>query len=187
MKKLAFILITFVLSNSLVLLAQDAPAFQAPGPGPERAKLGFLIGNFTTETHIMPSPMSEKETVGKGNSNLAWGVDSMFVLMNDQSLNPMMGNYKAHGVLGYDMREKKYILSMFNNFGDNPQYRGTMNGDTLTLTSKINFPQGSFDQKLVWFKEGNNVRLKIFNDMGDGYTLVIDQTATPSGEGAQTK
>lgn len=165
--------------NSTLILAQDSSPFQKPTPGPERAKLSFLVGKFATETHLMPNPMADKETVGKGTSTMSYGVDSMFLLLDDQSMNPVLGNYKAHGVLGYDIRDGKYVLSMFNNFGDNPQYRGTMSGDTLTLTSKVDFPGGSFDQKLVWFKEGGKIRLKIYNDMGDGYSLAIDETATP--------
>ena len=180
MKKNIPIICELLLLVSFTLFAQDDSPFPKPVRGPERSKLAFLVGSFTTETHIMPGPMASDGATGKGTSVLAWGVDSMFVILDDQSVNTMMGNYKAHGVLGYDMRDNKYVLSMFNNFGDNPQYHGTLSGDTLTMTSKIQFPGGSFDQKLVWYKQGNLNQLKIFNDMGNGFVLVIDQTATPS-------
>jgi len=164
------------------LAAQDM--MQPPAPGPERAKLAFLTGTFTTETHMPPSPMNAQEVVGKGTSTLSYGVDSMFILLDDQSDNPVFGKYKAHGVLGYNRQDSNYVLSMFNNFGDAPQYKGTFSGDTLVLTAKIEFPAGSFDQKLAWFKDGSNVRLKIYNDMGQGPMLVIDQIATPvAGKG----
>jgi hypothetical protein len=178
MKEIFTTMVAVFAMNATSIFAQDSSPFQRPAPGPERAKLSFLVGRFTTEIHLMPSPMSDRETVGKGTSSMMWGVDSMYILLDDQSENPVLGSYKAHGVLGYNMRENKYVLSMFNNFGDNPQYRGSMSGDTLTLSSKVEFPGGSFDQKLVWFKEWNKIRLKIYNDMGDGSSLVIDQTAT---------
>ena len=152
---------------------------QKPGPGPERAKLSFLTGSFTTETRMPAGPMNPEEVVAPGKSTLAYGVDSMFILLDDQSDNPVLGKYKAHGVLGYNPRDKKYTLSMYNNFGDAPQYKGTFSGDTLVLTSKVEFPGGSFDQKLVWYKDGTKVRLKGYNDMGQGPSLVIDQTASP--------
>ncbi len=127
----------------------------------------------------MPAgPMSPEEIVARGTSKLAYGVDSMFVLLDDQSDNPVLGKYKAHGVLGYNARDGKYTLSMYNNFGDAPQYKGTFSGDTLVLTSKVEYPGGSFDQKLAWYKEGTKVRLKVYNDMGQGPSLVVDQIYT---------
>lgn len=174
---------TFVIAALLALVlsslnAQDASSLQIMSP--EQAKLSFLVGTFTTETQVMPGPMSPKGSKGTGSSILTWGLDSMFVMLDEQSMNPVFGNYKGHGMLGFNKREGKYVLSMFNNFGDTPQYRGNFSGDTLTLTTKVEFPHGAFEQKLVWFKESNTVRLKIFNDMGKGPMLTIDQTYVPS-------
>jgi hypothetical protein len=156
-----------------------------PGPGPERAKLSFLTGSFTTETHMPAGPMNPKEVVAPGTSKLVYGVDSMFILLDDQSDNPVLGKYKAHGVLGYNPRDGKYTLSMYNNFGDAPQYKGAFSGDTLVLTSHIEYPGGSFDQKLTWYKDGTNVRLKVYNDVGKGLSLVVDQISTPASGDAR--
>jgi len=178
-KNISFTVTVFFLTSSF-LTAQDASPFQKPAPGPERAKLAFLAGNFTTETHVMPGPMAPNGGIGKGTSVISWGLDSMFLMLDEQSVNQVLGNYKGHGMLGYDRRDGKYILSMFNNFGDSPQYRGDFSGDTLTLMTKVQFPGGSFDQKLIWYKENNTVRFKVLNDTGEGFVLVIDQTSTPS-------
>ena len=185
MKKSITIFGAIIALNTAQLVAQDSPAFQRPTPGPERARLSFLVGKFATETHLMASPMSDTGSIGRGTSNISYGVDSMFLFLDDQSINPLLGNYRAHGVLGYDRLEGKYFLSMYNNFGDAPQYKGSMSGDTLTLASKVNFPGGAFDQKLVWYNEGKTNRLKIYNDMGDGYTLIIDQIFTRAGGDAK--
>jgi len=181
MKRIFTLVPALVMLYSAQLFCQDAPPFPKPGPGPERAKLAFLVGKFVTETHLKPNPMSDKESVGRGTSNISYGVDSMFLFLDDESLNPLLGHYKAHGVLGYDIHDGKYILTMFNNFGDTPQYKGSMIGDTLVLTTKVEFPKGAFDQKLVWYSEGKTNRLKIYNDMGRGYAMVIDQIFTPDG------
>jgi hypothetical protein len=151
-----------------------------PKPGPERARLSFLVGNFTTETRILPSPMLKKGATGTGTSVIAWELDSMFLTVDEQSINPVLGNYKGHGMLGYDLQEKQYVLSMFNNFGDHPQYRGSFVGDTLLLATKVPMPGRSFEQKLEWFRDGTVVRLRILNDFGQGLRPVIDQTSTPS-------
>jgi hypothetical protein len=169
----------FFLASS-ILTAQDSTPFQRPPLGPEQAKLAFLVGNFTTTTQVMPSPMAPNGGSGKGTTLMKWGLDSMFIMLDEESVNQVFGEYKGHGMLGYDKRTGKYILSMFNNFGDTPQYRGTFNGDTLTLMTNVEFPGGSFGQKLLWFKENNTVHLKIFNDVGKGFALSIEETSTPS-------
>ena len=173
----AFLVVLFCYSPGLV--AQNKSPFQKPSAGAERAKLAFLAGNFTTETHLSASRTSPNGSVGKGSSSLTWAVDSMYLLLDDQSLDRVMGQYSAHGVLGYNTREGKYTLAMFNNFGDTPRYTGSFSGDTLVMTSKVEFPGGSFDQKLVWYKEGKNLRLKIYNDLGKGPMMAIDQIQTP--------
>ena len=178
---LVFLLVTLW---SCVMFAQEkedrnASIMKKPGPGPERARLSFLVGNFTTETRILRSRMMKKEAVGTGTSVIGWDLDSMFLTVNEQSINPLLGDYKGHGMLGYDSQEKQYVLSMFNNFGDRPEYRGDFVGDTLLLTTKVPVPGRSFDQRLQWYKEGNTVRLRILNNMGEGFVLVVDQTATP--------
>jgi len=165
---------------SLPVAAQDSSPLQNPSPRQERDKLAFLVGTYATETHIMPGPMAPNGGSGKGTTVMTWGLDSMFVMIDEQSVNKVFGEYKGHGMLGYDRQAGKYVLSMLNNFGDTPQYRGTFNGDTLTLMTKVEFPGGAFEQKLVWFSEHNTIRLKIFNDMGKGYTLTIEETSVPS-------
>lgn len=163
----------------------ETPSMKRPEPGPERARLSFLVGKFATETHILPSPMMKEGAKGKGTSIIEWGLDSMFLTLEEQSTNAILGNYKGHGMLGYDPREKKYVLSMFNNFGDHPQYQGNFVGDTLVLATKVLSPGGSFDQQLQWFRDGSRVRLRILNDFGQGFRTVIDQTATPSSGAAK--
>jgi hypothetical protein len=39
-------------------------------------------------------------------------------------------------------------------------------------------PGHPFDQKLLWFKEGETVKLKVMNDAGKGFELVTEETAT---------
>ena len=158
----------------------EPPTMKRADPGPERARLSFLVGNFTTVTQVLPGPMMKKGATGTGTSVISWGLDSMFLSLDEQSINPMLGNYKGHGMLGYDPQLKQYVLSMFNNFGDHPQYRGSFVGDTLVLTTTVPMPGRSFDQKLHWFRDGNLVRLRISNDFGQGLSPVIDQTSTPS-------
>ena len=102
----------------------------------------------------------------------------MFLVIDEESTNPLLGGYKGLGLLGYDAAERRYVLSMFNNFGDHPEYRGDFAGDTLVLTTKVHNPGGSFDQKLLWYSEGGKVLLRVLNDMGHGFVPAVEETAT---------
>jgi hypothetical protein len=157
-----------------------ASAFNKPGAGPERTRLSFLVGSYTTETHVLPGPMVKEEAVGKGTSVISWGLDSMFLFIDERSVNPLLGNYQGFGVLGYDPREKQYVLSMYNNYGDTPQYRGGFSGDTLSLSTTVRMPGVTFVQKIQWCTEGTAVRLRVLNDKGQGFVSVIEQWARPA-------
>jgi len=146
-----------------------------PTFGPELAKLSFIIGHFTTQTRIV---MGDNTSTGTGTIKAHWGLDSMFVFFSAEEKNAALGTYKGFGILGYDSENQQYLLTMFNNFGDRPEYKGNFVGDTLTMTAKVQSPQGPFDQQMKWFKDGNIVRLLIYTDFGQGYTLVVDQRAT---------
>ena len=133
---------------------------QKASPGIERARLNFLVGNFTTETSIPAGRAAPNGATGKGTTVVAWALDSMFLVIDEQSTNSLFGQFKGHGVLGYDPHTQKFMLSMFNNFGDHPSYTGTFVEDTLMLETTVALPGRSFEQKVVWYKAGDAVKLK---------------------------
>ena len=152
---------------------------EKPALDTERAKLQFLVGSFATETIIPAGPSAPKGATGKGTSVITWALDSMFLLIEEQSMNSLFGQYKGLGVLGFDPQTRQIVLSMFNNFGDRPSYKGSFAGDTLVLETKVPLPGKSFDQKLVWYTDGEAVKLRVLNNLGKGFLPVLEQTAIP--------
>lgn len=142
-----------------------------------RERLAFLVGSFVTEARILPGRMIKKESVGSGTSEVSWALDSMFLFVDERSVNPVLGVYKGFGLLGYDPHERQYTLSMYNNFGDHPQYHGTFAGDTLVLSARVPAPGKPFDQQVRWYAEGESVRLEVLNDTGEGFVPVMTQVA----------
>jgi hypothetical protein len=191
MKAFGIFFLPLIALGALQTAAQDVKPAQPPAmsrmrPDTEHARLSFLVGSFATETRVLPGRMSATEAVGKGTSRVRWGLDSMFIFIEEESVNPLLGNYKGFGILGYDPGESQYVLSMYNNFGDHPQYRGAFSGDTLILSCRVLAPRGAFDQKLLWYKTGETIRLQVLNNMGTGFVPVVDQSARRSplpGEG----
>ena len=172
MRQIAFFIMTLAVACAS---AQD----QKPATGKERDKLAFLAGSYTTETTIPPSASMPKGATGKGTCVIAWALDSMYLFVDEESVNSLFGKYKGHGVLAYDALNHEFVLAMFNNFGDRPSYKGNFSGDTLVLKTTVPMPGHPFDQKLLWYKDGAAVRLKVMNDFGKGYMLSIDEIAHP--------
>lgn len=179
--KVAVLTTAFVFGQSITQgqSTSDNSNIQQPTPGTERSRIEFLVGTFATATYIPSSPSLPKGATGKGTSAITWALDSTFLSIEEQSFNSLFGHYKGHGMLGFDSQAHQYVLSMFNNFGDHPTYHGNFVGDTLVLQTKVPSPRGSFDQKLLWYKDGETVQLKVMNDLGKGFLPVLEETATP--------
>ncbi len=143
---------------------------------PALTRLSFLMGNFTTETFIYPNQLIDKGATGNGTAVIKWGLDSMFLVIDEESQNEFLGNYKGHGLLGYEPAETLYNLSMFNSYGDRPSYKGKFSGDTLVLEAKVPMQGGFFNQQILWFQERNKLKLRVLNDMGEGYLPALEQT-----------
>jgi hypothetical protein len=152
---------------------------QKPAEESRRSQLAFLIGSFNTETTIPPGPSAPKGATGKGTSIITWALDSSFLMIEEQSVNSLFGPYKGHGILGLDAPSHQFFLSMFNNFGDHPFYKGHLVGDTLMLETHVPMPGRPFDQKLVWYKAGDALKLRVLNDFGKGFVPALEQTSTP--------
>jgi hypothetical protein len=178
LKGIAILAAAFIVGQSSIQAqaASDSAASQKPGNA--RARVEFLVGSYATATSIPPQASMPGAT-GKGTSVISWALDSMFLSIEEESMNTLLGHYKGHGMLGFDSQTRKFVLSMFNNFGDHPTYHGNFVGDTLVLQTKVPAPRGSFDQQLRWYKDGGAVRLRVLNDFGKGFLPVLEQTATP--------
>jgi hypothetical protein len=179
--KIAILMIAFIIGQFTTQgqTTSDSSTSKKPALGTEQARIEFLVGTFATATYIPPMPSMPKGATGKGTSVITRALDSKFLSIEEQSFNSLFGQYKGHGMLGFDSQTHEFVLSMFNNFGDHPTYHGNFVGDTLILETKVPSPRGTFDQKLLWYKDGRLVKLTVLNDMGKGPALVLEQTATP--------
>jgi hypothetical protein len=180
-KRLSTLVIALAMSISTGLGQKSAEslAAQKSTPALERARLFFLVGSFSTYTTMPPSANMPKGATGTGTSTISWALDSLFLSIEEESVNPLFGHYKGHGMLGFDANIHEFVLSMFNNFGDHPTYHGTFAADTLILQTKVPARKGTFDQKLLWYREGEIIHLKVLNDYGKGFLEVLDEASTP--------
>ncbi len=169
----------YVRRVALCMIVLAAGHAMAQKPDSARARLAFLVGSYTTETTMPKGPGAPDGAIGKGTSAITWALDSMFLVIEEESLNSLFGKYYGHGMLGYDQPGHEYVLSMFNNFGDHPVYTGEFSGDTLVLRTKVTMPAHPFYQKLLWYKDGESIKLRVLNDSGKGFTIVSEQRSIP--------
>ena len=168
------------LSNTHGQTASDSTKAQKPTMVTERAKVAFLVGTYTTRTTMPAGPSMPNGATGTGMSVITWALDSMFLSLQEEGDNSLLGRYKGHGMLGFDKPTGQFVLAMFNNAGDRPVYRGNFSGDTLVLQTRVPAPKGGFDQKILWYKQGDAVKLDVLNDSGKGFHTVLEQTAIPA-------
>ena len=128
----AAILLTMCVLAS-VTLAQ-APQ-QSPKPGPEHKWMGYFVGHWTAEADVKASPFGPagKFTYTEDGE---WFPGGFFVVMHWEEKGPR-GEAKGLTVMGYNAEEKVYTSHGFDGSrGKTSAFKGTVQGDTLTLTSE---------------------------------------------------
>lgn len=113
--------------------AADSPA---PAPGPEYKRLGYFVGNWTTEGEIKPSFMGAGGKM-KANDQCSWFDGGFAVVCNSEGTTPM-GPSKGIAILGYSAEEKVYTYSGVDNssMAMTTIPHGTVQGDTWTYNDE---------------------------------------------------
>jgi len=129
--------------------AEDA---KGPKPTPEHQRLGYFVGNWTTEGEMKPSEMGPG---GKYTSTdkCAWFEGGFAVVCSSNGSAPM-GAMKSIGILGYSAEEKVYTYSGVDNSGMTMTTvpHGTRQGDTWTYHDE-NMMGGKMVKSRVTIKE----------------------------------
>jgi Protein of unknown function (DUF1579) len=130
---------SLVLSAAVVGLPAAAGA-QAPQPppkpGPEHQRLGYFVGNWTSEGEMKPGPMGPG---GKMTSTdtCEWFEGGFSVVCRSTGKTPL-GPSKSIGILGYSTEEKVYTYYGIDNspmtMASVP--KGTVKGDTWTYNDE---------------------------------------------------
>jgi len=105
---------------------------QAPQPGPEHARLGVFVGDWTSEGEMKPSPFGPggKTT---GSDHCEWFEGKFAVVCHSEGASPM-GTMKGLGILGYSSEEGAYTYYGVDTLGGamTSVAKGAVDGDTWT-------------------------------------------------------
>jgi hypothetical protein len=155
-----------------------APQPGAPQPSPEIQRLGYFVGEWTSESDIHPGAMGSggKAT---GQSRCRWLDGNFFVSCNDESTTPM-GKMSVLGVLGYDAAKKLYTWSGFNSMGKAETATGTVSDKTWTFAGESDIGGRTVKTRYTVVETSPSAYTYRFDAMTDGssWTAIIDGRVT---------
>ena len=131
---------TAVLAFSGGLALAQAPAGEAPKPGPEHKKLGYFVGKWMSEGEVKANPFMPAGKMTSQDS-CEWFEGGFTVVCKSEGMSPW-GPQKGLGVMGYSSEEKKYTYFGIDNgpMAMTSVPAGTIDGKTWTYndSSKMN-------------------------------------------------
>lgn len=121
---------------------KSTPAeFQAPKPGPEMAKLNYLIGNWTMNAEYEKSPMMPDGGKETGTYRGVAGPGG-FSVIADFDLDGPMGKEIGHEVLTWSPKKNAYtVMTVGNSFPD--AVMGTGHWEGANLVVETSFDMGT--------------------------------------------
>ena len=110
---------------------------EMPQPTDAHRKLERLAGSWVGEETMHPSPWDPAGGVATGRRRNRVGLNGLVVIGDYRQERDGKVTFEGHGVHTYDAKEGEYMLYWFDSFGGGPeQFRGSFDGDILTLTSR---------------------------------------------------
>src|SRR5262245_58446522 len=118
-------------------------AMEMPKPSAAHQRLHVLVGEWSGEETLSPSPWGPGGTA-TGRSTCRLDLDGFFVVQDYVEEKDGQVSYRGHGVFGYDAQSGEYAWYWVDSMGFVPAApsRGSWEGDTLTFTSSSPHGQG---------------------------------------------
>jgi len=115
--------------------AAKAPAkMEMPKPGPEVQKLGYFVGNWTSEGDMKENPFGMPAGHFTGNDKCEWFTGGWQVVCHTTGKGPM-GPMNGIGIISYNGEEKMYSYYGIDNMGFAEMSKGNQNGNTWVYTA----------------------------------------------------
>ena len=110
---------------------------EMPKPNDAHQKLERLIGHWSGEEKLFPSPWDPKGGVARGQVVNRRALDGFVVVQDYEQERGSVPSFRGHGVFSWDANQKCYALHWFDSMGMSPNvFRGNFEGNVLTLISK---------------------------------------------------
>ena len=115
---------------------------EMPRVNENHRKLEALVGSWTGEETIHPSPWDPNGGPAIGKREMRMDLDGFFLVTDYVETRDGKVSYRGHGVYGWDDKESCYTMYWFDSIGGGGPpvpARGTWEGDVLTFEEKTPF------------------------------------------------
>jgi len=139
-----------------------------PRPGDAHKKLAALVGEWTGDETLHPSPWDPaggSATATVANRAI---LDGFAVVQEYEQRRGGEVTFRGHGVFWFDPTGGEYVMHWWDSMaGTGGEYRGRFEGDTLTLGAPT--PQGGHS-RTSWMLEGPDAHVFLMEVSPDGET-----------------
>lgn len=105
-------------------------------------KLDVLVGSWTGEERISPSPFDPQGGTAIGRVQNRAALDGFAVVQDYEQERGGKVTFRGHGIFRFDGMQNTYVMHWFDSMGMPPgEYRGTFDGNVLMLLSTTPFGQ----------------------------------------------
>ena len=106
---------------------------EMPKPTANHAKLNALVGAWTGDETLHPSPWDAKGGRARAFFDARSDLDGMFVISEYRQERDGKVTYRGHGVFGWDDKQSVYTMYWFDSMGFDPggPARGKWEGNSL--------------------------------------------------------
>jgi Protein of unknown function (DUF1579) len=137
-----------------------------PKPGDVHKQLGRLVGEWSGEETLHPSPWDPKGGTAIGSVTNQWIVDGFAVVQEYEQRRGGQVTFRGHGVFWFDPATSEYVMHWWDSMGGTgAAYRGTLEGDRLMLGAPM--PQGGHS-RTSWTSTGPNSHTFLMEVSPDG-------------------
>ena len=93
---------------------------EMPKPTKHHEKLAAMVGEWTGEETMHPSPWDPKGGTATSRTSTRLELDGFFLLTDYVQKRGGRVSYQGHGVVGWDARQERFTLYWFNSMGIDP-------------------------------------------------------------------
>lgn len=110
---------------------------EMPKPGEPHRQLQKLVGNWSGEEKLSPSPWDPKGGTAIGRVNNRAALDGFAVIQDYEQERNGKISFRGHGIFSYDLNRKCHVLHWQDSMGfPVNEFTGGFQGDVLTLTNQ---------------------------------------------------
>jgi hypothetical protein len=137
-----------------------------PKPGDVHKQLERLIGEWSGEETLYPSPWDPKGGKATGSVRNRWIVDGFAVVQEYEQRRGKDVTFRGHGVFWFDPASREYVMHWWDSMGAaGSAYRGQLENDRLMLGAPT--PQGGH-ARTSWTTTGPNSHTFLMEVSPDG-------------------